>query len=432
MNKKQLLEKRKAAHSKIHEIREAMTADDRTEMTTDERSAWEAANTDFDSATAELEVLERMEKVDGVMAKAPGREDTTSGTVSDADQRAAAFQGWANFQLRGEITDKQREAMEATGMNPHMRELDIPLTANVPRTAEEARALTVTTTGGGYTVPEGFVQNLESALLHFGGMREAADILRTSSGNDLPWPTANDTGNSGALLGINTQDATDTDPAFGVVTFGAYKYTSKIVLVPYELLEDSAFDMASYLGRALGERLGRAQNTACTTGTGSSQPNGIVTASTAGKTAASATAITVDELMDLEHSVDIAYRNMPGARWMMNDAVLKYIRQLKDGQSNYLWQAGNVSAGTPDMLLGKPYIVNNDMASTIEASAKTVLFGDLSKYKIREVNGIRMKRLVERYADYDQEGFVALMRFDADLLDAGTNPVKHLIQAAGS
>ena len=153
-----------------------------------------------------------------------------------------------------------------------------------------------------------------------------------------------------------------------------------------------------------------------------------MTAATLGVTAASAAAITGDELINLYHSVDPAYR--AGAGWVMHDNVVLYVRKLKDGDNQYLWQPG-LQAGVPDRLLTAPVTVCQEMASTVEASAKTVLFGQLSKYKVRDVGTLRLKRLVERYAEYDVEGFVALSRHDGELLDAGTHPVKYLQQASG-
>jgi len=304
--------------------------------------------------------------------------------------------------------------------------LHVPLLNQAPKSLADIRnAQSVgTATEGGHTTFPGFVSSLETALLQFGGMRQAATILRTATGSSLDWPTVNDTTNTGALLAENIQDS-ELDAVFGNLTLDAYKYTSKLVLVSKELMNDSAFNMGQVIGTILGERLGRIQNTHATTGTGSSQPNGIVTASTAGVTAASATVVTMDEVMNLEASVDAAYR--PGAMWMFNDTTRNEIRQLKSADSIYHWQPG-AQAGDPDMLLGYPFIVNNDMADTATAE-KSILFGQLSKYLIREVLGVTLVQLNERYADYHQVAFVAIMRFDGDLLDAGTNPVKHLVQA---
>lgn len=188
-------------------------------------------------------------------------------------------------------------------------------------------------------------------------------------------------------------------------------------------MQDSFFDMGGFLGSALGERLGRIQNRHATTGTGSSQPNGVVTASTAGVTLASSSAVTHDELLDLKHSVDPAYRMQ--AEWMFADSTLKALKKLKDSQNRPLWLPG-IAVREPDTLDGDRFVVNQHM-SGMEASAKSILYGDFSKYIMREVLNISLIRMVERYADYHQVGFVAIMRFDGELIDAGTNPIKHAI-----
>ena len=154
---------------------------------------------------------------------------------------------------------------------------------------------------------------------------------------------------------------------------------------------------------------------------------GVVVASTEGKEAASKTAVTDTEIIDLEHSVDPAYR--PNSIWMFHDTILAAVRKLKDVTSGqYLWQPG-MQAGVPDRLLGYRYVVNQSMTGTQAQAAKIVLFGDFSKYKIRDVAGVRLVRLDELFAQTDQVGFVAFLRSDGNLLDAGTAPIKHLTNA---
>lgn len=292
----------------------------------------------------------------------------------------------------------------------------------------EKRAQTVTTTGGGYLVPTGFSNQIEVVMKYFGPMMDntVTGELLTESGNPLNYPTLNDTSNTGRLLAINTQ-VTTTDMTFGQVVFDAYKYSSDQLLVPFELMQDSAIDIEGLVANGLGERLGRIMNTHLTTGNGSTQPNGVVTASTAGKTAASATAITAAELVDLIHSVDRAYRVGPKVGFMMNDSTVGVIKKLTLGTSDAtpLWTP-SIRDGEPDRIWGFPYWVNNDMAS-IATTNKTVLFGDFSKYLVRKVAGMRMLRMNERYGDYDQIGFVAFMRIDGDLIASGS--IKHLVQA---
>jgi HK97 family phage major capsid protein len=153
-----------------------------------------------------------------------------------------------------------------------------------------------------------------------------------------------------------------------------------------------------------------------------------VTASTLGKTGANGqtTSVTYADLVDLMHSVDPAYRG--NAVWMLHDSTLKAIKKLVDSQGRPLWSAG-LASGDPDTILGSRFVVNQSMP-VMAASAKSILYGDCSKYLIRDVSDIQLVRLNERYGEYHQVGFLAFYRGDGDLLDAGTNPVKHYANSA--
>lgn len=296
----------------------------------------------------------------------------------------------------------------------------------------ETRAQTTgTDSSGGYTVPEGFSGEIDKAMAAWGPMWDGGITreLITTSGNPLPWPTVDDTAKTGRIKAENASvddDGTD-DVVFGEKVLNAYIYDTGMVRVPIELLQDSAFNIEGLMTELFAERLGRLANQVLTTGTGSSQPNGVVTASSLGKTAAAVAALTADELIDLFHSVDPAYRQSPNCRWMFNDTTLAAIRKLKDGQGNYLWQMGDVRTGEPDLFLGRGYSVNQAMAS-LGASAKTVLFGDFSKFVVRKVRNFEVMTLRERYAENFQIGMVGFKRFDSELIN--TAAVKHLIQSA--
>ncbi len=299
---------------------------------------------------------------------------------------------------------------------------------NVP---EELRAQSaVTDAAGGFAVPEGFSGEIDQAMALWGPMWDG-DIVReliTASGNRIPWPTVDDTGQTGE---DHAENAAATDDGSGDAVFAekqldAYVHDTKVVRVPIELLQDSAVNMENLLADLFGERLGRRSNTALTTGTGASQPNGIVTASSLGHNAAAAGAIASDELLDLQHSVDPAYRQSPKARWMFNDDTLKAIRKLKDGDGNYLWQMGDIRSGEPSTILEYPYSVNQAMAG-IATGNKSMLFGDFNKYVVRKVIQFQLLTLRERYAEHFQIGMIAFRRFDGELIN--TAAVKHLIQA---
>lgn len=292
-------------------------------------------------------------------------------------------------------------------------------------------------TGGGYFVPVGYVDEIEDALKWYGDMLRAATIMTTATGQPLPWPTDNDTTNTGALLAEGTQISSGTDLTLGNVVFGAYKYTSSMIKVSIELLQDSAFDLETYVKERMAIRLGRILNTHFTVGTGSSQPHGILTVATAGPTAVGAsgndggtetggTSIGSDDLVELEHSVDKAYRR--GAAFMAHDSTIKTLKKLKDKYGRPLWLPG-LAVQAEDTILDYPYFTNNDLP-TIALNAKTVLFGQLKKYMIRQVKELAILRLSERFADFGQVAFIGFARYDGNLLDAGTHPVKYLVQAA--
>jgi HK97 family phage major capsid protein len=291
---------------------------------------------------------------------------------------------------------------------------------------------TQTLAGGGALIPEGFATAFETALLAYGYMLQVADVMTTPTAAPLPWPTANDTSNKGRRLNqnaaVDNTGANTAYPTFGAVVFYAYKYTSDEILVPFELIRDNAVGLVEWLGEALGIRIGRVENDDWTNGTGADQPKGIVTACTVGKTAASATAIKWDEVIDLEHSVDPAYRNNPGVGYMCHDGIIQALRKLKDGEGRYLWQM-SANSGEPDRLNARPITRNQSMQATVATGKQTLLFGDLTKYKIRRVGSLRMYRLVERYRDNDQDAFLAFEEADGNLIDAGTHPVKSLKQA---
>lgn len=288
-------------------------------------------------------------------------------------------------------------------------------------------AQTITTTGGGYLIPEGFVNQIEEAMLAYGGVREVAQVITTASGNPLPFPSDNDTSNKGSILAINTA-ASDTDITFGQTMLNAYMYTSNFVKVPVQLAQDAAFNLDSYLTKKLGTRLARILNEHFTTGDGASKPYGFTVAGTSGVTTASASAITTDELYELEHSVDPEYRKSPSSVFMMADSTLKYVKKLTDGFGRPLWSSG-LANGDPLSLLGYRYIINQDMAA-ITNSAKVMAFGDFSRYMIRDVLGMSILRLTERFADLFQVGYIAFGRHDGNLLDAGTHPIKYMTMHA--
>lgn len=295
----------------------------------------------------------------------------------------------------------------------------------------ESRAQTTTAAAGGYTIPEEMMPELVRSMVAFGPMYDEniARVITTSGGNPMPFPTVNDTA---VTAEAHTEGATLTDDGGKDVTFGekqldAFAYNTEWLRVSKELADDSIFAMEALIGSLLGERLGRIANLQLTTGSGSSAPHGIVTASSLGVTAASTTAITFDEIMNFEHSVDPAYRSAPGVGFMFNDSTLLAVRKLKDGDGNYLWQQGNVQAGIPNTLNGRPYYINQAMASLGGTSRRIMIFGDFKKYFVRKVGAPLIGALQDKdfWPGFGVAGYI---RFDGELAD--TAAVRHLITAA--
>lgn len=398
----ELKEQRAAAVAAANEYLTRSKAGD--EMSGEDEAAWEKAIGDVDRLDAEL----RTARTEGALTRSFDDIDERT-VVLDRDGRPGAsvdqYRSAFGKYLRGGL-----QALEAD-------ERDLM--------AQNFRAQSTTTTAGGYTVPEGFWAKVTETLKYYGGVRQAGvEVITTDSGAALPWPTADDTSQTGAILGENVQIGTQ-DVTFGTKNLGSFMYTSKLILVSYQLLQDTGIDLEGFLARQMGTRLGRIQNTHFTTGTGTVQPSGVVTGASLGGTAAATASVSYEDLVDLVHSVDPAYRTLDPA-FMMHDGVLKVIRKLKTQDGLPLFQASPAS-GLEPTILGYRYVTNNDMASSVATTNKTVLFGDFrSAYVVRDVNGGQVVRLDERYADYLQVGYFAYSRHDGVTQDSGA--VKYLIQ----
>tara|TARA_R110002126_G_scaffold39380_5_gene116955 strand:- start:686 stop:1930 length:1245 start_codon:yes stop_codon:yes gene_type:complete len=286
-----------------------------------------------------------------------------------------------------------------------------------------------TTTAGGFTVPVELAAFIEQAMIATGPMYDSAlfTVINSADGRTFNIPTVDDTASTAEAHteGGTVTDDGGKDVVFAQKVLSAYAFDSEWVRWSAELNADSIFNMESLLGELLGSRLGRIANSKLTTGSGSSDVEGIVTNTALGKTAAGTAVITADEIIDLLHSVDPAYRGSPKASLMMNDSTLAAVRKLKDGNGNYLWSMGSYAAGIPQTILGYPVAVNQAMDS-LAAAKKVMLFGDMSKFYVRKVGGPSLYVARERFApDFGLLGFV---RFDGVLVNTGA--IKHLITAA--
>lgn len=406
----ELREKRANIWSQAQEFLEREKAGET--LSVEDEASFERAMADIDTLLGQIETREKAETLDKRFADIDA--DTVvvnpDGERTDAQKYREAF---AKFCRQG-LTD----------LDADERGL---LQANFTRAQG-----TETGAGGGYTVPEGFWAKVTETQKLFGGIEGFADEITTDSGNDLPWPTNDDTANEGAILGENTQ-ITEQDVEFGQKSLGAYTYTSKLIRVALQLIQDTGLDLEGFLGRRIGERLGRVHNRHFTVGTGANQPQGLITGATVGKTGATANAIIYNEIVDLIHSVDPAYRASGRCRFEMHDLVLAYVRKIRDdsggaGLGRPIWEP-SIQVGVPDSLLGFAVTVNQNMDSTVASTKKTIGFGDIqAAYALRKVNGGQLMRLAERYADFLQVGFFGFDRADGLVQDASA--FKVLQQAA--
>lgn len=366
-----------------------------------------------ESVTAEDENVKPEARSKGIVGGEAQSQSRTRTPFYATDEYRDAFGRWLRRGIGGVNSD------ERDILHRGFRMLD----------DDETRDMGIATgAGGGFTVPIGFLAEWEKALKSYSGvLNSPVRIMPTQTGNDLQLPTVNDTSNVGELLAENVA-TTALDVAVGQITFKSYVFSAKQIPVSNQLLQDNAVGLEQEIRDIAAERIGRIVNQFLTTGTGTAQPQGIVTASTLGKTAASATAITYDELIDLEHSVDPAYRNGPGVGFMMNDTVIAILRKLKDADGRPIWQPAATSgmvSGVEGLLNGRKYYVNQDMASPA-ATAKSIVFGDLYRYCVRQINLPVIARADELGMAKNQKIFFMFARYDGRYRNAGTNPIKHL------
>jgi HK97 family phage major capsid protein len=301
---------------------------------------------------------------------------------------------------KGIASDSYRDAFWK-----HMRDQD-------RRSAEVRNALQVgELSEGGFTVPDEFENTLVQALEEENVMRGLVHVITTSSGDrKIPLVTS-----KGSAQWVE-EEATipESDDSFGQVTLSAHKVGS-MIRISEELLHDSAFDLAAYITGEFARRVGAAEEEAILTGDGSHKPTGLLHASLGaetGVTAAAVAAITTDELLDLQHSLKAGYRRK--ACWIMNDATIKLLRKLKDGNGAYLWQPG-LLLGQPDTLLNQRVLTSNYMPLPT-AGNKAILYGDYSYYWLADREGRSLQRLNELFAQQDQVGFKITQRVDGRLI----------------
>lgn len=407
----ELRHKRAAAFEGMKSLNDKALNEER-DLTSEEAQEYERRESEFDQLTRQIE---RAERIEGISPEMTVRK-ATGGEVEErsVEERRvpASYREFLAEQRTPQVQD-----------SPEYRQAFYKWIGggNDALDATEKRVMSKASgAAGAYFVPTDFASSIIEAKREFGPMRQVSTVIRTESGEDMDFPSVTAFGT--AAWTAENAAFTASDDTVAENTLGAYK-AGRLVKVSWELLQDSAFDLESWLRRSIAASISLLENTAFTVGDGSGKPTGVVTSASAGVTAAGAAAITADELIDLYHSLAPQYRQ--GASWQLRDSTVKLVRKLKDGDSQYLWQPG-LQAGEPDTLLGKPVHVNPDIAAAATGQV-SALFGDFSYYVIRDVAGVQLVRLDELYAENGQVGFIGYTRTDGELTLSAA--VKKLTQA---
>lgn len=373
--------------------------DEKRDLTVEEQTGYDERNANLDKLDARVKSLRDNEQ------RNRDAEQAFADLLAKPSQRETKPK---TDELRAFLTGDAGKRFEIRSQGP------VPI--------DEFRTLSKLTAGAGAnTVPTTFYGRLMAHMIEVSGiLASGPTLLNTASGEQIQVPKT--TGHSTAALIAEAGTITASDPVFGQVPLDAYKY-AMLIQLSSELITDTGVDLEGYVAMQAGRAVGNAFGTHAITGTGSSQPNGVVTAATLGVTggAGVAGAFTYDNLVDLFYSVIAPYRNSPSCGWLLRDASMATVRKLKDGAGNYIFAPGE--DGAPDRILNKPVNTDPNVAA-VALSAKSVLFGDFSQYFVRMVNGIRLERSDDFAFNTDLVTYRCILRADGDLVDT-TGAVKY-------
>lgn len=343
----------------------------------------------------------------------------------EAHQRLLDNRAEEDFNDLPKAAPKAKKSASMQAAEIYMRTMSRDLTAEQVALIKNTMS---TTTGseGGFTVKSDVASSVIEAIASYAGIREVASRIVTAQGNPLSYPSSDGRTEEGEIIAENGP-ASDADVAFGTVPLNVFKFSSKVIAIPIELLQDTTVDIVALLNKRVRDRIGRIQNRMMTAaGTGTGSPFALVTAAGVGKVGASGqtTSVTYDDLIDLIDSIDEGYGE-DGKRFMFGQTVRRTVRKIKDTAGRPIWTPSydlGMSARTPDLLLGYPVQINNHMPAPA-ANAKSIAFGDLSQYQIRDAMDVTLFRFEDSaYLKKGQIGFLAWSRSGGNLLD--TNAVK--------
>lgn len=385
-----------------------LAADENRSFTAEEQGKWDALNEEIDKLDARtksaLATEKRAKETDDLFNEVRGGKPDPK-TPDDAQRQNS------NDELRAFFRGEKGRYFDVTPKGPINYRVLSKLTAGA----------------GANTVPTTFYERLVQHMIEVSAVMQAgATILNTSGGETIQVPKT--TTHSTAAIVTEGGTISASDPAFGQIPLGAYKYGT-LIQVSRELLDDTGVDLEGYLAMQAGRALGNAFGAHAITGTGTTQPRGVVTDATLGTTGATGVtgAFNGDDLIDLFYSVIAPYRASAATKWIMADSSVAIARKLKDTTGQYIWQPG-LTADAPDTILGKQVLTDPNVAAAA-LNAKSVLFGDFSQFFIRLAGGVRFERSDDYAFNTDLVTFRALMRADSALVDL-TGAVKYFAGAA--
>ncbi|MEM9566291.1 MAG: phage major capsid protein [Actinomycetota bacterium] len=413
------IEERATVWSRAEKILDRAETDDGRDLTPEERTEFdkiEGQLRDLDADVKRYESAAERDHQHTTLREAPFEVRNADGERTEETDTSEAYRAAFDGYLRGGLARLDDDARALVERN----------FAGKGGDTTRAQA-TLPDTAGGYLVPPEYSATLIQTMKAFGGMLEVGFDLVTASAEELPWPTFDGTARKATILGQGKA------PSKGTLTFGqrrlyAHIYRPETLLVSFQLLRDSAVDLEDMISTQMGEEIGRGYNEHATTGSGASEPQGFLTGVASGKQTAGGqtTSIIYADLVDLEHSVDPAYRN-ERSRFMFNDLTLASLRKLVDADGRPLWEP-SLQVGQPNLINGSPYTVNQDMPD-LAASATPMAYGDFERgYVNRRVQAFRIIRLEEKYAEELQVGFVGYQEMDGGVRDASA--IRKLTMAA--
>ena len=387
----EMLQKRSAIATQMRALNDTMKNEKRG-FSDEEEKRWGGMTTELDQLDVSIQSEERSRNIDEIEA---GSQQEEQREERDPKSLEVRYQG-------------AFESLCRRGMNE--------LTTDERQAVNEMRALnTGTGSQGGFTVPVEFRNRIVESMKVYGGIANVCQIINTSNGNPMEWAVSDGRTEIGEMLGENAE-AAKADPVFGKVSLGAKKASSKIILISNELLQDSAVDIEGLIARRVGSRIGRIEASQIMKGDGTgNNVNGLINQVQLSHVANAAAAVSYEDLIELKHSVDPAYRMSGSNRFVFNDTTFKGLKLLKDSQNRPLWLPA-ISGVAPSTIDGDQFEIDQSMDSAAAGKAST-LYGDFQSYVLRRVQYMALRRLTERYAEFDQMGFVAFHRFDGLLED---------------